>query len=195
MQVPLEIAFQHIEPSEAIEGQIRDRVTKLERLYGRMTSCRVHIDQTARNSNDTVPPVVRIEIGVPGSKDIVVSHEPDRLQRRFQTPDIRNAIKDAFGIAERQLVELKNQRTRRTKQPMHDEENQFLGQVAEVLPGEDHGFILTNEGGSLYFHRNGVLIGDFDKLRRGDEVHYVEEVGDTGPIAVKVRVKNHKLER
>jgi len=34
-----------------------------------------------------------------------------------------------------------------------------------------------------------VLCGDFDALKRGDELHYVEDVGDTGPIASKVRVK------
>jgi ribosome-associated translation inhibitor RaiA/cold shock CspA family protein len=192
MQMPIEIAFHHVEPTESIEGQIRQRVAKLDRLYGRLTSCRVRIDQRARNLNDTVPPVVHIEMGIPGRKDLVVSHEPDRLQKRFQTPDIRNAINDAFRIAERQLVELKNQRTRRSKQPLHDGENQFLGEVAEILPDEDHGFILTKEGGSLYFHRNSMLAGDFDRLRVGDELHYVEEIGDTGPIATKVRVKSHK---
>jgi ribosome-associated translation inhibitor RaiA/cold shock CspA family protein len=193
MQMPLEIAFRHVEPTESIEGQIRQRVAKLDRLYGRLTSCRVRIDRRARNLNDTVPPVVRIEMGIPGRKDLVVSHEPDRLQKRFQAPDIRNAINDAFRIAERQLVELKNQRARRSKQPLHDGENQFLGQVSEILPAEDHGFILTKEGGTLYFHRNGMLAGDFDRLAPGDEVHYVEEIGDTGPIATKVRVKNHKI--
>jgi cold shock CspA family protein len=48
---------------------------------------------------------------------------------------------------------------------------------------------MTKEGGLLYFHRNAILAGDFDKLRRGDEVYYIEDVGDTGPIATKVRVK------
>ena len=32
-------------------------------------------------------------------------------------------------------------------------------------------------------------VGDFDALVRGDEVYYVEEMGDTGPTAAKVRVK------
>ena len=49
---------------------------------------------------------------------------------------------------------------------------------------------MTKEGGLLYFHRNAVLIGDFDRLRRGDAVSYVEEVGDTGPMATKIRVKS-----
>mgnify|MGYP005816839675 CR=1 FL=1 len=54
----------------------------------------------------------------------------------------------------------------------------------------DHGFVLTKEGGLLYFHRNAVLVGDFDRLKRGDAVRYVEEVGDTGPIATKVRLRS-----
>ena len=61
--------------------------------------------------------------------------------------------------------------------------------VVELTPDADHGFLLTKEGGLLYFHRNAVLIGDFDRLDRGDEVYYVEDLGDTGPIATKVRVK------
>ena len=64
-----------------------------------------------------------------------------------------------------------------------------LGQIAEIRPEQDFGFLLTKEGGLLYFHRNSLLSGDFDDLKRGDEVYYIEDVGDTGPIAAKVRVK------
>jgi cold shock CspA family protein len=94
-----------------------------------------------------------------------------------------------FRIAQRGLRDLKEQREGRTKEPRHDSENQSLGQVVELTPDADHGFLLTKEGGLLYFHRNAVLIGDFDRLDRGDEVYYVEDLGDTGPIATKVRVK------
>ena len=48
---------------------------------------------------------------------------------------------------------------------------------------------MSKEGGLLYLHRNAILTGDFDKLRRGDEVYYVEDIGDTGPMATKVWVK------
>ena len=71
----------------------------------------------------------------------------------------------------------------------HDAENQFLGQIAEITPEQDFGFLMTKEGSLLYFHRNALLIGDFDTLERGDQVYYNEDVGDTGPIATKVRVK------
>lgn len=189
MQVPLELAFHNIESSKWAENEIRDRVADLETLYGRLNSCRVRVDQRAESRTGTVPPVVRIELGVPGHKELVVSHEPEHLQRRFQRPGLHNAIHEAFRIAERRLRDLKERRDRRTKEPRHDSENQSLGQVAELAPDQDHGFLMTKEGGLLYFHRNALLTGTFDQLRRGDEIYYVEDVGDTGPIATKVRVK------
>ncbi len=189
MQVPLELAFHNIDSEAWAEEEIRARVADLERIYGRLNSCRVRVDRRADNSTGTIPPVVHIELGIPGYRDLVVSHEPDHLQRKFQRPDLRNAIHEAFRIAARQLRDLKEQREGRTREPDHDSENQSLGQVAEITPDADHGFLLTREGGLLYFHRNAVLSGDFDTLERGDELYYVEDVGDTGPIAVKVRVK------
>ena len=189
LQVPLEIGFHNIESSAWAENEIRTRVAKLEKLYDRLVSCRVPVDQRANNSNATIPPVVHIELGIPGRKDLVVSHEPDHLQRKFQTPDLHNAINEAFRIAEDRLAELKTKREGRTKEGFHDAENQFLGQVAELTPEEDFGFLMTKEGGLLYFHRNSLLSGDFAALKRGDEVYYVEHMGDTGPTASKVWVK------
>ncbi|MCC6887206.1 MAG: HPF/RaiA family ribosome-associated protein [Hyphomicrobiales bacterium] len=189
MQVPLEVAFHNIEAPDWAENEIRARVADLEKIYGRLTSCRIRVDQRANNSSGTIPPVVHIELGIPGRKDVVVSHEPDHLMRKYQRPDLFNAINEAFRIAERRLLDLKEQREGRTKEPHHDAPNQALGQVAEIDPGGEFGFLLTKEGGMLYFHRNSVLSGNFEDLRRGHEVYYIEDMGDTGPVASKVRVK------
>jgi ribosome-associated translation inhibitor RaiA/cold shock CspA family protein len=191
LQVPLEIAFHNIESSDWAEREIRERVADLERLYGRLNSCRVRIDQRAKDLSGAIPPVVHIELGIPGRRDLVVSHEPEHLMRKYQHPDLRNAINEAFRIAERQLLDLKDQRGDRNKGVAHESQHQFLGQVAEITHDQDFGFLLTKEGGLLYFHRNSLLSGDFDRLERGDELHYVEDVGDTGPIATKVRVKKN----
>jgi cold shock CspA family protein len=104
---------------------------------------------------------------------------------------LHKAINEAFRIAARQLADLKGQRDGRSKDAHHDAGNQSLGQVAEITPEQDFGFLMTKEGGLLYFHRNSLLCGDFDRLERGDEVHYNEDMGDTGPIATKVRVKRN----
>ncbi len=189
MQVPLEISFHNIESSPWAEDEIRTRASDLERIFDRLTSCRVRIDQRAKNSNGTIPPVVHIELGIPGRKDLVVSHEPEHLMRKYQRPDLQNAINEAFRIAERQLLDLKEQMSGRTKEGYHDSENRALGQVAELTPEKSSGFILTSTGSLLYFHRNRMLAGSFDELERGDEVYYVEAVGDTGPLADKVWLK------
>jgi len=190
MQIPLEIAFHNIDKSEWAENAIREHVARLERIYDRLTTCRVRVEQRADNAAHSIPPVVRVELSIPGAKDIVVAHEPDHLQRKFQAPDLQNAINETFRIAERRLAALKDQRADHTAAGEHEAANAFLGQVAELTPEKDFGFLMNKEGGLLYFHRNSLLSGDFDRLRRGQEVYYVEDVGDTGPIATKVRVKS-----
>ncbi len=187
MEIQHEIAFHKAAKPAWAEDEIRSRIDRLEKLYGGLKGCRVRVDQRADSAGKT-PPVVRIEMSVPGHDDLVVAYEPERLQKRFQSPDLRNAISDAFSTAEQMLIEYKRQLSGRTKAIHHDAQNQFLGQVAEMYPEEDYGFLMNKDGGLLYFHRNGLLSGVFDQLKRGDEVHYVEEMGDTGPIATKVRV-------
>ena len=188
MQIPTEITFHHIDKTDWAEDAIRDHVEKLEEIYDRITACRVRVDQRG-DPQTSIPPVVRIELSLPGVPDIVVAHEPDRLQRKFQAPDLRNAINEAFRIAERQLASLKAKRNDHSGVVRADGSAEARGQVAELPPGEDFGFVLTQDGGLLYFHRNSLLVGDFDTLRRGDELSYMETAGDTGPVATKVRKK------
>jgi len=190
MQVQPQITFHNVPKPDWAEDAILEHLTRLEGIYDRLITCRVRVDQRANNSSYTVPPVVRIELSVPGHDDIVVAHEPDHLQRKFQTPDLHNAINEAFRIAERRLAQYKDQLRDRTAAGVHEAAHEYLGQVAEVHPGKDFGFLLTASGSLLYFHRNSILSGDFDRLKVGSELHYVEDVGDTGPIATKVRVKD-----
>ncbi len=185
MEIPLQISFHKAEKPAWAEDRIRERVDHLTDICD-VTGCRVTVDQRASNVEGTIPPVVHIELSLPGAAPLVVAYEPKRLQNKFQRPELGNAINDAFNVAERRLAEFKDRRDARFQDP-HDAQNQFLGHVVETHPQDDHGFLMTKEGGLLYFHRNSVLDGDFDRLRRGDRVHYVEEVGDTGPLASKVR--------
>ena len=193
MDVPLEIAFHNTASSKAAEEEIRARVADLERRYDRLISCRVRVEQRASNPSHTIPPVVHIELGIAGRKHFLISHEPDHLLRKYKHPDLHHAIVEAFRLAERQLSDIKDQRNGRNKDGHHDVGNQSLGQVAEVTPEQDFGYLVTKEGGLLYFHRNSLLTGGFDDLERGDDVYYNEDVGDTGPIATKVRVKAKSL--
>jgi hypothetical protein len=57
MRAPPEISFHNLESSTWAEEEIRACIADLERLYDRLVTCRVHVDQRADNSNHTVPPV------------------------------------------------------------------------------------------------------------------------------------------
>ena len=74
MQVPLEIAFHNIKSAQWAEDLIRARVAELEEIYGRLISCRIRVDQRAKNAAGTIPPVVRIELGIPGHKELSVTN-------------------------------------------------------------------------------------------------------------------------
>ena len=126
---------------------------------------------------------VHIDMLVPGD-ELVVSKAPHKAKERYSNPDIRTSVREAFQAAERQLVDYKEQLRGDVK--LH--EPLFQGQVSEIDPKGEFGFVLTKEGNQLYFHRNSVMEGDWGKLRRGATVHYVEATGDTGPTASKVWV-------
>jgi cold shock CspA family protein len=95
------------------------------------------------------------------------------------------SIRGAFDAAERQLEAFKG-RVRSDITP--PSASALSGQVALIEPGTDHGFILNNVGSQLYFHRGSVTNTRFEDLKQGDTVHYVEEEGDVGPVAAKVRL-------
>ncbi len=48
MQVPVEIAFHNMESSPWAEQEIRKRIKKLEKIYDRLISCRVRVDQRTK---------------------------------------------------------------------------------------------------------------------------------------------------
>jgi ribosome-associated translation inhibitor RaiA len=187
MVAVIEIAFQHLDNDSWAEAVIRRRIAKLEKIFSRLVSCRVHVDQPVKSSTRGSPPVVRIEMGIPDRRDLVVRLEPGDLQQKFQAPDLRNAINEAFRIAEDRLAKLRGATKDHTRVTQQSAENQMVGEITEIVRDGDHGFLLTNTGALLYFHRNSVLAGDFSALQPGTRVHYVEAVGDTGPAAIKVR--------
>ena len=63
----------------------------------------------------------------------------------------------------------------------------FLGVVDRVLRDDGYGFILTDGGEQVYFHRNAVKEGlDFERLEEADRVGLNIEAGIEGPQATTV---------
>jgi len=107
MQVPVQIVFEHVDHSDAIEAGVHKEAQRLERFYDRITSARVVISrpQHRHHKGDTYS--VRIHLTVPGSEDIVVSRDPGATGRH---EDVHVTIRDAFDVADRQLQDFVRQR-------------------------------------------------------------------------------------
>lgn len=183
MEIPLELAFDGVESTGSLEAEIHERVAKLDALFDRLITCRVRVFTPHRQHRTGNVPEVHIELSVPGH-NLMVSHAPHHPEdhaAKAWTP--LTAIHDAFDIAERRLKDHKEQISGEVK--THDVE--LLGQISQLFPQQEYGFLLTNTGNQLYFHRNSLLSVELDQLRIGDPVHYVEAMGDTGPTAKKVR--------
>ena len=62
------------------------------------------------------------------------------------------------------------------------------GTIARVMD-RGFGFIKTEEGADLFFHRNDLEGVEFNSLQVGQEVEYEKSEGKEGrPAAVKVRL-------
>lgn len=182
MQVPLQITFRNMDPSEAVETKIRERAAKLERFAAHINSCRVIVEAPHKHHHKGGLYQVLIDITVPG-KELVVSRTP---HDNHAHEDVYVAVRDAFDAARRQLEE--HTRVIRGKTKQHDIPPH--GRVRDLVFDQDFGMIETADGREVYFHRNSVLNGDFEKLGVGTEVRFNEELGDKGPQASSVHIVN-----
>lgn len=180
MQVPLEITFRNLPPSPAIEADIREKAAKLDAFYDRITSARVVVETPHRQHRQGKLFHVRIDLRVPG-RQLVVSREP---AAHHAYEDVYVAIRDAFDNAKRQLEDY----ARETRGTVKTHAPSGHGRVARLPAGDGYGFIETPDGREIYFHRNSVVDGDFDRLNVGDDVRFSEEAGEQGPQASTVHV-------
>ncbi|MGH0037961.1 MAG: cold shock domain-containing protein [Myxococcota bacterium] len=95
------------------------------------------------------------------------------------------ALNESVDAFEREVWRMRHRRTqRRSERPPGPPE---LGIVDRVLLDEGYGFILSDAGDRVYFHRNAVGGGlAFEQLREGHRVGLNIEAGDEGPQATVV---------
>lgn len=183
MQPPLQITWQDIPQSDALEADIRSRTEKLGQYYDNIINCHVVVGSPHRQHRQGNHYRLRIGINVPG-KEIVVTRDPGD---RNAHEDMYVTIRDAFNAARRQLQDYVRVQQGTVKQ--HDEP--IPATISKVFPEADYGFILSPEGDEVYFHRNSLMNGDFESLAEGMDIRYVEEMGYKGPQAKRVSLPKH----
>ncbi len=184
MDRPLEIAFHNMGSSSRIEAEIRAQAERLEQRFHHLTGMRVSVEALHRQHQTGNVYEVHVTLDVPG-RQLAASHAPHHAAQRFANPDLNVSLRQAFKAAERQLESFKTRIREDTASPSG---SALTGEVMQIEPGVDHGFVLNSTGSQLYFHRDSVTNGRFEDMRAGDIVHYVEEEGDAGPVATKVRL-------
>lgn len=171
----LQVQSHGFEMSSEIREEIMRRAEKLNEFYAKISRCRVVVDLPHRHSRDGERYFVKIDMTVPGSEIVI---------KRQGHEDIYIAIREAFKTAKRKLEDYA--RLQRGDVKYHEEIPP--AKISAIYPEKGYGFITTFDGREIYFHENSVINKDFDDLKVGMSVRYVEEKGEKGPQASTVTV-------
>jgi cold shock CspA family protein len=198
MKSELQITYRNMKPSTEVEKWIRAEAAKLDTLYSRVMGCRVAVEVPHRHHRKGSQYHIRIDLTMPGG-EVVVKREPSlnaqarhlgepesKKQAEVKVPhkQLRQAINDAFRAAGRRLQDYARRQRGDIKSPTLLPE----ARVSKILPQEGYGFLTSDDGREIYFHKNSVLGRSFPRLQVGTTVRFVEEAGEKGPQASTVRI-------
>lgn len=94
MQSELQITIDDMPHSAALDARIREKVSKLEKLCPRLTSCRVVVAAPHHHQQHRRQFTVRLNIMVPGGEVVVTRNNHE---------DVYVILRDAFVAARREL--------------------------------------------------------------------------------------------
>jgi cold shock CspA family protein len=181
MQTAPELIFHDVDRSAWVENYILERLERLNRFAEGITSCRVSLarDQASHHKGNRFS--VMIEVRVPPNHDLAARKAKVIRDLPAQLPALINL---AFGAIERQL--------KKTAELRRNEAKRHAGQphgIVEKLFQEGYGFLRAlDDDRQVYFHRNSVLHGDFERLAVGTEVRFTPQEGEQGPQASSVQI-------
>ena len=181
MQSAPEVIFHDVERSPWVENYILERLQRLDRFAEGITSCRVCLarDQASHLKGNRYS--VMIEVRMPPNHDLAARKAKVIRDLQAQLPALINL---AFGAIERQLK--KTAALRRNEEKRHDAQPHG---IVEKLFEEGYGFLrAVGDERQVYFHRNSVLHGDFERLAIGTEVRFTSQDGEKGPQASSVQI-------
>jgi cold shock CspA family protein/ribosome-associated translation inhibitor RaiA len=196
MILPVQVSFRNMPHSDAIEAMVREEAAHLDTYYNHIMGCRVMIEVPHRHREGGEHHHVRIYLTVPGG-EIVVKREPTLHSRQQDVKEedrtkdreiershkhLQVAIREAFDTARRKLQDY----ARRQRADVKAHEDKPRGRIRSLYPEDGYGYIETRDGSEIYFHRNSVLLGDFEHMKLGLAVSFVEEQGERGPQASSV---------
>ena len=183
MQTPVEIDFQGLQANEQLHACVTRNISTLEQRFGRITACRVVIKGPSERHRKGGAFDVTIQLSLPQGREVDIGRsEKAECDNRLLDPVV--ALNDAFKRARRQLQD----HARRMRGHVKNHEGPPTATVTRFDDAAGFGFLETQDGREIYFHKNSILDGGARKVSPGAKVTFYEEMGDKGPQASTVRV-------
>ncbi|MBZ0146448.1 MAG: cold shock domain-containing protein [Pseudorhodoplanes sp.] len=189
MQTPVQIDCKGLAADMRVKARthIQALIGKLELRYGRVTSCRALIKGPGAHHRGGGQYDVNIRLALPAGRLVNVGHTAKADARHA---DLDYAINDAFKRARRQLQD----QVRRLQGQLKQNAAPPTGTVTSLDPTGEFGFLQTDDGREIYFHKNSIIGRGVKSLKVGSKVLFAEGKGDKGPKATTVRLlQKHML--
>ncbi len=183
MQTPVEIDFQGLQANEQLHACVTRNISTLEQRFGRITACRVVIKGPSERHRKGGAFDVTIRLSLPQGREVDIGRS-EKAERDNRLLDPVVALNDAFKRARRQLQD----HARRMRGHVKNHEGPPTATVTRFDDAAGFGFLETQDGREIYFHKNSVLDGGARKVAPGAKVTFFEEMGDKGPQASTVKV-------
>ena len=170
-----------------IRASIEMHVAEWEQRYGRVTACRVALKGPGGHYRTGGLYEVNIRLALSNGREVNVGRTAQADERQA---GLSFAISDAFKHARRRLQD----HVRRQQGQVKQHESQPMGTVKSLDASGEFGFLEAADGHEVYFHRNSVLDGAYNRLAVGTHVAFAEKMGEKGPQASTVKLLGkHRL--
>lgn len=166
----VEIQTQHIDLQPEWRAIIEQRLERLAARYPEIVRVHVTVKHGGHHRRGTE------------EVDIVANCAGATLRAAKQEGDVRDAVHAALDALERELAAHHETRRHFGKAPGP----RPGGVIASVFTDRGYGFITTDTGQEVYFHRNALRELDFASLRLGLPVELEIERGERGLQASRV---------
>lgn len=175
MKLPLHLAFEGMEASEAVEAAAREKAAKLDQFFPQIMSCRVVVSLEQKHKHQGHPYAVRIDLTVPGHELVV-----DRVRHE----DVYVALREAFDDMKRRLEDVARKMHGQVKH--HTEP--LAGEVIRMDAEGRYAFIRSEDGVEYYFGPDNMAGQSFDAIAIGTPVQFLPDIAGEGMQAKRVTV-------
>ncbi len=181
MDAQLDLTVRGMARTTEMEEAVRERFNELVLLDSRISECQVLVELTRRKLQYGNPFRVVINLKLHYAPGIVVRREPSGLSMR---DPLDATLHNAFTIVKRKLVD----KAGRIQHTQARPQAEYGAIVSRIFRDKGYGFLRTDSGRSIFFHRNSVLGDEFDLMEEGTGVWFIERESEKGPWASTVRI-------